>query len=192
MTYKVEIKKSLANAINAQNGKPDWVTPEDVFRQICDDMNLEPLTDVCATIENTKCLLYISEEQDFFKTDVYTDCYLNAPYLRENKKKGMRGIGNYHARLYYLHITHNIATMSLMPSTVTSIEWFHTYYGSRLINAFGEKAEQYFIKGRVKFLNGKSGAPPFASQVFVHRRKSEWELKQIRQRYDESKDKLLW
>ena len=188
----IKNKAGLANAVNKQSGKPDWVLPQHTFNQICDDMNFYPITDVCATKENTKCEKYVTAEMDIFKTEVYTDAYMNAPYLRHSTKKGIKGIGNYVARLYYLHITYNIGIMVLFPSTVTSLDWFHTYYGKRLLNAFGEKAEPYFIKERVKFDNKSSGAPPFSSQVFLHRRRSEWELKLIRQRYEENKEKLLW
>lgn len=183
---------SLINAFNKLEHKQDWVTPYDVFKFIKDEMNFEPLTDVAATKENTKCLRYISPEKDFFKTEVYTDGFLNAPYLKGNLKKGVRGVGNFVARFYYDHIIHNIGTMTLLPTTVSSTPWFQMYYGRKLLNDFGEKAEVLFIPKRVRFTGAEGQSPPFSSFVLVHRRRTEFHLQHIRHLYKEKTDKILW
>lgn len=193
MTVDVEKSGSLANAVNQYKGKQDWSTRWELYYKILDMMNVNPKVDVCATKKNAKCDKYITPEQDFFKTDVYEDAFMNAEYQAGNLGKGIRGIGHFHARLYHQHIYHNICTVTLIPSTAISTSWFETYYGERLFNQFGEKADVLFIRKRQKFTDGPTnGGPPFSSLVFVHRRKTELELHQIRQRYEEHKEKLLW
>ena len=170
-----------------------WATPWTLYYNILDTMNVTPVVDVCATEENHKCDKFITPEMDFFKTEVYENAFMNAEYRSGNLKEGVHGIGHFHARLYYLHIYNNIETTTLIPSTATSLDWFATYYGPRLLNAYGEKADVMFIRKRQKFVDGPTnGGPPFSSLVFVHRRKTELELKQIRERYESDERKLLW
>lgn len=186
-------KGSLTYAVNNYKGKQDWVTSWDLYYKIENTFNLEFKIDVCATEQNSKCVKFITPEMDFFKTDVYEDAFMNPQYHAGNLEKGVRGVGHFVARLYQQHIYHNINVCYLLPSTVTSLEWFETYFGPTLFNAFGEKAEPYFVRKRQNFETGKTnGGPPFSTQVFLHRRRGDLEMKQIQQRYEENKNKLVW
>lgn len=188
-----ERKSSLANAVNQYTGKPDWATPWSLFYTMCDRFNINPIVDMMATKENAKCEIYITPEQDFFKTKVFHDSYINPEYKAGNIEKGENGIGHAVARAYNQHIYHNFNLLYLLPSTATSTPWFATYFGDRLCNDFGEKAEVLFIRKRQKFIDGKTnGGPPFSSLAFLHRRKTEFELNSIRKHYVENNEKLMW
>jgi hypothetical protein len=183
---------SLGYAVNQQTGNSEWATPEDRYDQIVKKFKINPIIDVCATAQNTKCPKYITPEQDFFKTEIAEDAFMNPIYAKEQKSKGIRGVGNFVARLYHQHITHNINTVSLLSATVGSSPWFHTYYGEMLENQFGERSEILWFKKRIKFIGNAYGSPPFASIALLHRRTTEDKLESIRKRYEETEDKLLW
>lgn len=186
-------KGNLAYAVNNGEHKQDWATPWTLYYNIEDTYNIQFKIDVCATKENAKCEKYITPEMDFFKTEVYDDAFMNPKYELGNLEEGVYGIGHFVARLYHQHIYHNINVCYVLPSTVTSLEWFETYFGKRLLNAFGDKAEPYFVRKRQNFQQGKTnGGPPFSTQVFLHRRHTDLEMQQIQRRYEENKDKLVW
>ena len=186
-------KGSLAYAVNNYKGKQDWVTSWELYYKIENIFNMQFKVDVCATPENAKCPKFITPEMDFFKTEVYEDAFMNPKYEAGNLEKGVMGIGHFVARLYNQHIYHNINVCYVLPSTVTSLEWFETYFGPRMLNVFGDKSEVYFVRKRQNFQQGKTnGGPPFSTQVFLHRRHTDLEMQQIQRRYEENKDKLVW
>lgn len=176
-------KNIVTNAMTQGSHKQDWVTPWKTYNKICDVMSLDLKIDVCATPENSKCAKYITPEMDFFKTEVTEDAWMNPMYSRGNKEKGIMGIENFVARLYHQHIMHNINTAMLITTTSSSAPYWHIFVGERLFNAFGEKAEPYFVRERIKFEDGPKGQPYFSSIVIVHRRKSKYEMIEIQRRF---------
>lgn len=193
MMQEKQKKSGLANAVNSYVGKQDWSTSWPLFYTMCDRLNVDPVVDMMATKYNTKCRRFITPECDFFQTEVYYDSYINPEYKAGNLERGERGIGHAIARAYNQHIYHNINMLYLLPSTATSTPWFATYFGDRLYNEFGEKSDILLIRKRQKFTDGPTnGGPPFSSQAFLHRRKTEFELITIRKRYEENDTKLMW
>jgi len=186
-------KANMTNAYTKGIHKPDWVTPWDLYYKIENVFNIEFKIDACATKENAKCQEYITPEMDIFKTEITKDAFMNPKYSAGNLEKGVMGIGHFVARLYHQHIYHNINVAYVLPSTVTSLEWFETYFGPLQLNAFGEKTQVYFVRKRQQFETGKTnGGPPFSTQVFLHRRHTDLEMKWIQKRYEENRDKLMW
>lgn len=139
-----------------------WSTPQDFFIKMNDKYGFA--IDVCATLENRKCFIYIDEEQDTLKTDwieqtkEYTQgaaptCWMNPPYGRE--------IGKFIKKAYEESLR-GCTVVCLLPAR-TDTKWFHDYC---------IKGEIEFIKGRLKFGDCKNAAP-FPSMIVVFKPKNE-------------------
>lgn len=70
-----------------------------------------------------------------------------------------RAIGDWVKKCYEEHIKHNITVVMLIPAR-TDTTYFHKYIYNY--------AELRFIKGRLKFNDGKQGAP-FPSMLVIYR-----------------------
>jgi phage N-6-adenine-methyltransferase len=123
----------------------EWSTPQDFF----DKLNLEFqfTLDPCATKENYKCSKYYTIKDDGLAQSWDNEAvFCNPPYGRQIKhwvKKASEAQGG--------------VVVMLIPAR-TDTSYFHDYiYG---------KAEIRFIRGRLKFGDGKSPAP-FPSMVVV-------------------------
>jgi len=124
---------------------PEWSTPQDLFDKLNDEFHFD--IDVCATKENAKCEYYYTIISDGLKHNWNEQrVWCNPPYGREIGKwvkKASEAQGG--------------LVVMLLPAR-TDTRWFHDYiYG---------KAEIRFIKGRVKFGDGKQSAP-FPSMIVV-------------------------
>ena len=42
----------------------EYETPKEIFDELCEEYNIFPDCDVCATDDNTKCMCYVNEEMD--------------------------------------------------------------------------------------------------------------------------------
>lgn len=126
------------------NGR-NWMTPPEVF----DPLNAEFqfTLDPCATLENAKCPLFFTEEQDGLARDwAPHKVFMNPPYgreiyawtrkAREEQAKGALVVG-------------------LLPAS-TDLAWWHD-------DVVGH-AEVRYIRGRVRFL---TGGPYRASGFFA-------------------------
>ncbi len=125
----------------------EWATPQKVF----DDLNLEFrfTLDPCSTKENAKCKKHYTELDDGLSKSWNGErVFMNPPYGRvigEWVKKASEATGG--------------VVVCLLPAR-TDTRWFHDYiYG---------RAEIRFIKGRLKFGDGKNSAP-FPSMIVVFR-----------------------
>ena len=124
----------------------EWATPQDFFDELNKEFDLQ--LDVCADLQNTKCMLYFDKRVDGLSKnwDGYR-CWMNPPYGREigkwvKKASESKGL-----------------VVCLLPAR-TDTKWFHDYiYG---------KAEIRFVKGRLKFGGSKNSAP-FPSMVVIFR-----------------------
>ena len=141
----------------------DWETPQALFDQLEDEFHFD--LDVCASHENTKCLVYHTLEGHFIQMDPgYTrfsrdngleaswkgTCWMNPPYGREIRKWVKKA---------HDEAQKGATIVCLLPAR-TDTKWFHEWiYG---------KAEIRFIKGRLKFVGAISGAP-FPSMVVIFR-----------------------
>ena len=130
----------------------EWETPQDLFDEL--DKEFHFRIDVCATSENSKCLLHydktingLNMKWDAFTTGSY---WMNPPYGRQ--------IGDWLKKAAMSHDEYGSTIVCLLPAR-TDTKWFHNYvYG---------KAEIRFIKGRLKFGRSTNSAP-FPSMVVIY------------------------
>jgi phage N-6-adenine-methyltransferase len=128
----------------------DWETPPEIFKKLDDKYHFD--LDVCATKENTKCVIYIDPERDALKQDWGGHiCFMNPPYGREIK--------NWVKKAYEESKKPFTVVVCLLPAR-TDTSWWHDYV---------MKGQITFIRGRISFLsNGKKLAPaPFPSAIVV-------------------------
>ena len=127
----------------------EWETPQEFYDELDAEFhfNLDP----CATDENHKCERYFTREQDGLEKN-WGGCvvFCNPPYSQIEKwvQKSWRETRN-----------DNTVVVLLIPSR-TDTRYFHNYILNR--------AEIRFIKGRLKFGDGKNSAP-FPSMLVIFR-----------------------
>jgi site-specific DNA-methyltransferase (adenine-specific) len=128
---------------------PEWATPQNFFDEL--NKEFEFTFDVCATKENAKCPNYYTKEQDgLSQCWDYETIWCNPPYGREIGKwvkKASEAVGG--------------VVVMLLPAR-TDTRYFHQYIYKE------PNVEIRFIKGRLKFGDGKNSAP-FPSMVVVFR-----------------------
>ena len=127
---------------------PEWATPHSFFDALNREFSFT--LDPCSTHENAKCLKHYTKEDDGLSQNWGGEVvFCNPPYGRELPKW---------VKKCYEESQHADVVM-LIPAR-TDTRWFHDYiYG---------KAEIRFIRGRLKFNDGKQGAP-FPSMVVIFR-----------------------
>ena len=125
----------------------EWGTPKDFFEELNKEFKFT--LDPCSTHENAKCKKHFTKEEDGLKQDWSKDVvFCNPPYgkelplwvekaYKENKKGAL--------------------VVMLIPAR-TDTRYFHKY--------IYKQHEIRFIKGRLKFNDGKNSAP-FPSMVVV-------------------------
>lgn len=130
----------------------EWATPKKFFEELNKEFSFT--LDPCATKLNYKCNKYYTKEengliQDWSKEKVF----MNPPYGRE--------IGKWVEKAYN-ESKNGALVVCLLPAR-TDTKWFH--------NFIYEKHEIRFIKGRLKFNDGKQSAP-FPSMIVIMRGES--------------------
>lgn len=129
---------------------PEWATPQKFFDAL--DAEFHFTLDVCATKENAKCVRYFTSEDDGLKAEWGNVqhpevCWMNPPYGR--------GIGAW-VKKAYESATGGVSVICLLPAR-TDTAWWHDYCA---------KGDVRFIRGRLKFGDGKNSAP-FPSAVVI-------------------------
>jgi phage N-6-adenine-methyltransferase len=124
----------------------EWPTPQKFFEAV--NAELGPLElDVCATPENAKCPRYYTKADDGLKQTWTGKCWMNPPYGRV--------IGEW-MRKAYESAQAGAMVVCLVPAR-TDTAWWHDY---------AAKGEVRFIRGRLKFGDGKNSAP-FPSALVI-------------------------
>ncbi|MCQ2577483.1 MAG: phage N-6-adenine-methyltransferase [Treponema sp.] len=126
-----------------------WGTPQKFFDELNKEFNFD--VDVCAVSENAKCKKFFSPEMDGLKQNWggYTNVWCNPPYGREMPKwiekahRTWKEFGN--------------TVVMLIPAR-TDTKAFHEF--------IYHQAEIRFVKGRLKFNDGKNPAP-FPSMIVI-------------------------
>jgi phage N-6-adenine-methyltransferase len=133
-------------AVHYSSKKDDWETPQELFDVINAEFDL--WLDVCATAANAKCDVFYSPEVDGLAQEWHGRCWMNPPYGDE--------IGQWVEKAS-LAALHNEATVvCLLPARVDTGWWWQwCIYG-----------EVRFLRGRLRFGGGESGAP-FPSAVVI-------------------------
>lgn len=125
----------------------EWATPQDLFDTL--DATFHFTLDPCATPENAKCAKFYTKDQDGLKQDWGGEViWCNPPYGRE--------IGKWIQKC----AEHRGVAVMLIPAR-TDTRWRHSYIDKN------PDAHIYFIKGRLKFGEGKNPAP-FPSAIVVY------------------------
>lgn len=133
-------------------GKDDWETPQWLFNELNKEFHFT--LDPCATSENAKCSKFYTKEQDGLKQDWGGETvFCNPPYSK--KTKGNPGQEAWIRKCY--EEGRRTTVVMLIPARTDTIAFHRYIYG---------KADIRFLKGRVKFVGGKSAAP-FPSMVVI-------------------------
>lgn len=127
----------------------EWPTPNAFFDALAAEFGFT--LDPCATPDNAKCALYFTNEQDGLAQHWGRHVvFCNPPYGRHMRDW---------ARKCY-EASRDGATVVLLAHARTDTRWFHDWvYG---------KAELRFVRGRLKFGDGRQSAP-FPSLIAVYR-----------------------
>lgn len=125
----------------------EWATPQAFFDELNKEFNFT--LDPCATQENAKCKKFFTKEQNGLLQDWNGETvFCNPPYARE--------IGKWVEKAY--NENKRGATVVLLIPARTDTRYFHDYIYNQ--------HEIRFIKGRLKFNDGKNPAP-FPSMVVI-------------------------
>lgn len=128
----------------------EWATPVAFYEELNKEFNFT--LDPCATDANHKCNKYFTKEIDGLAQSWAGEVvFCNPPYGKE--------LGKWVKKCYEEHIKHGITVVMLIPAR-TDTTYFHSYIYNY--------AEIRFIKGRLKFNDGKQGAP-FPSMVVIYK-----------------------
>jgi site-specific DNA-methyltransferase (adenine-specific) len=127
---------------------PEWATPQWLFDVL--DSIYHFTLDPCSAHENAKCRKHYTREDDgLLQSWEGETVFINPPYGKEIVlwvKKCFQESGSGRG-----------CKVALLPAR-TDTRWFHNYvYG---------RAEIYFIKGRLKFGDGR-GSAPFPSMIAI-------------------------
>ena len=125
----------------------EWATPINVFNELNKEFNFT--LDPCSTHENAKCKKHFTIGENGLIQDWSNDVvFCNPPYGREISKW---------VEKCYLENKKGATIVLLIPAR-TDTSYFHKY--------IYKKHEIRFIKGRLKFNDGKNPAP-FPSMIVV-------------------------
>lgn len=125
----------------------EWATPKKIYDAL--NSEFEFSLDPCSTKDNHKCPTYFTKEQDgLLQNWGGYRVYCNPPYGRQIYKWVEKA---------YNENKKGVFVVLLLPAR-TDTKWFHEFIYN--------KHEIRFIKGRLKFNDGKNSAP-FPSMVVI-------------------------
>lgn len=126
-----------------------WATPQDFFDKLNEEFHFT--LDPCADSSNHKCEKYFTEEQNGLLQDWGGETvFCNPPY-------GNKETGEWTRKCYEESLKPNTTVVLLIPARTDRISFHEYIYG---------KAEIRFIKGRLRFGDGRDHAP-FPSMVCI-------------------------
>lgn len=126
---------------------PEWATPQAFFDELNKEFNFT--LDPSATKENAKCAKFFTKEDDGLAQSWNKErVFCNPPYGVELKKWVEKA-----------SMTWGGIVVMLIPAR-TDTRYFHDYLYKK------ENVEIRFLKGRLKFGDGK-GSAPFPSMVVI-------------------------
>lgn len=136
----------------------NWSTPDSFYKLALEKYNINPILDVCADSQNTRCKLFYTKKEDGLKQEWDKDFWMNPPYGRN--------IQHWIKKAYNSCVKYNVEGVMLLPAR-TDTKWFHDYIYN--------KSEIHFIKGRLKFGDSKNSAP-FPSILVIYRKRTKLQL----------------
>lgn len=139
----------INNGLFSSNSN-EWATPKLFYEKLNNEFNFT--LDPCATSENHKCDKYYTINDNGLVQDWKNEIvFCNPPYGR--------AIKDWVKKCYEEHLKYNIIIVMLIPAR-TDTSYFHDYIYN--------KSEIRFIRGRLKFNDGKQSAP-FPSMLVIYR-----------------------
>ena len=127
----------------------EWATPQNFYDELNEEFHFD--LDPCAADDNHKCNDYYTVEDNGLEQNWGgRRVFLNPPYSQ---------ISQWVAKAFYESRQDNTLVVMLIPSR-TDTRYFHDYIYQR--------AEIRFVKGRLKFGDGKNSAP-FPSMLVIFR-----------------------
>lgn len=128
----------------------DWATPQQLFDNLNYVFNFT--LDACASDDNHKCPKYFTAETDGLSQDWGGNkVFCNPPY-------GRNATGAWIKKCYDESKKPGTIVVALIPAR-TDTKWFQQYI-------YKTNAEVFFVKGRLKFGDGKNSAP-FPSMIVI-------------------------
>ena len=138
------------NKVFFSSNSNEWATPKLFFEYLNNEFNFT--LDPCATVENYKCSKYYTIKENGLAQEWNNEVvFCNPPYGRE--------LPQWVKKCYEEHKKNNITVVMLIPAR-TDTSYFHEYIYN--------KSEIRFIRGRLKFNDGKQCAP-FPSMLVIYR-----------------------
>jgi phage N-6-adenine-methyltransferase len=127
----------------------EWPTPQAFFELLDREFNFT--LDPCATRKNAKCARFFTKTQNGLEQPWGTHrVFCNPPYGRHMRDWARK----------CLEASNKGATVVLLAHARTDTRWFHDW-------VYGKAVEIRFIRGRLRFGDGKKSAP-FPSLVAVY------------------------
>ena len=134
------------------HNRDDWETPQSLFDVL--NVEFDFTLDACASEYNKKHERYYSKHDDALSKRWTGVVWMNPPYGRQ--------IGKWIRKAY--EASQEGATVVCLLPARTDTAWWHDYC---------MKGEIRFLRGRVRFVGAKAGAP-FPSAIVVFRSKEGW------------------
>jgi phage N-6-adenine-methyltransferase len=159
---------SMINSGLMSSNTDKWATPQWLFDTL--DAHYQFGLDVCALAENAKCKKYFTPDQNGLKQKWEGMCWMNPPYGRE--------IGKWVKKANDSSLEGAIVVALLPARTDTAWFWDYVYYTAKI----------EFIRGRLKFGDGKGGAP-FPSMIAVW--DNTWDIPTIGYKEWDRRDQLF-
>jgi phage N-6-adenine-methyltransferase len=144
----VGMTDTFYTSIALSSRSDDWPTPQAFYDELAREFGGFDL-DPCASADNAKCPRFFTPANDGLTQEWAGRVFMNPPYGRS--------IGDW-MRKAYESAQAGALVVCLVPSR-TDTRWWHDY---------AAKGEVRFIKGRLKFGDGKHPAP-FPSAVVIFR-----------------------
>lgn len=153
----------MNTAVMFSSARDDWETPQELFDTLDAEFRFD--VDVAANARNRKCEIWFNEKENALIRDWdvmgfgTTVCWMNPPYSRGLQKKFIAKAAEEQKK--------GVTTVALLPSR-TDTTAFHTHIYDTRTWTPREGVEMRFLKGRLKFVGAKHGAP-FPSVVVIFR-----------------------
>lgn len=144
------------------SGRQDLGTPQYVIDWVQESGKRLEL-DVCARMDNAKCGLYITPEQDTFKTnwayvlDAFVPKSLRADSWAWMNPEYGRQIGSFLERAEVMLLLCGVRTVALLPARVDT-QWWKKYLTKRSTNGRLLRYSMDFVVGRIAFEGQDNGA----------------------------------
>lgn len=113
----------------------EYETPAWLYSQLCIKWGVYPKLDVCATLQNRKCLEYFDLNQNALEQEWTKDAWMNDPHSLH---------AEFAEKAYQQWQKHNISIMAIFPANCCRTSYWHKYIEGH--------AEYHAIEGSIRFL----------------------------------------